>query len=94
MDELEGRLDGGAHRRLVMSAAEGHMNMLRVWGGGIYEPDAFYDAADEVRCVRCVCCVCVVCVCVGVCVCVCVCVCWCVCVRKSQKVTSSDDAWQ
>lgn len=34
-------------RFLLGSAKETHMNMLRVWGGGVYESDAFYDIADE-----------------------------------------------
>jgi beta-mannosidase len=47
MDLLEGRLSAEAHRRIVHTAAEGNMNMLRVWGGGIWEPRAFFDACDE-----------------------------------------------
>ena len=34
MEELEGRLDGAAHRILVKSSADAGMNTLRVWGGG------------------------------------------------------------
>ncbi|MBM7573342.1 beta-mannosidase [Aquibacillus albus] len=31
----------------ILSAVESNMNMLRVWGGGIYEYDTFYDLCDE-----------------------------------------------
>lgn len=35
------------YRHEIASAAESNMNMLRVWGGGIYEEDAFYELCDE-----------------------------------------------
>ncbi|RLU17170.1 hypothetical protein DMN91_011239 [Ooceraea biroi] len=34
-------------RHLLLSSKETHMNMLRVWGGGVYESKLFYDLADE-----------------------------------------------
>ena len=34
-------------QQLVQSAKETHMNMLRVWGGGRYLPDEFYEACSE-----------------------------------------------
>lgn len=32
---------------LIRSAAETHQNMLRVWGGGLYEDERFYDLCDR-----------------------------------------------
>ena len=32
---------------LLRSAAAANMNMIRCWGGGIYEHEAFYDLCDE-----------------------------------------------
>ena len=47
MDTQEGRYSALAHQRLVQSAAEGQMNVLRIWGGGVYLPSIFYATADE-----------------------------------------------
>jgi beta-mannosidase len=35
------------YRKLIHSAVDANMNMLRVWGGAIYEEDIFYKLCDE-----------------------------------------------
>jgi beta-mannosidase len=42
-----GSTDPAVVRDRVRRAREGNLTMLRVWGGGVYEHDAFYDACDE-----------------------------------------------
>jgi beta-mannosidase len=46
-DAFATRLTPEAYRGLLQSAADANMNMLRVWGGGIYENDVFYNLCDE-----------------------------------------------
>ena len=46
-DALPQRQTRSALEDLLTSAQQAHMNMLRVWGGGQYESDDFYDLCDE-----------------------------------------------
>lgn len=46
-DSLLERISPARYRERVAQAIAGNLSMLRVWGGGIYEDEAFYDACDE-----------------------------------------------
>ena len=46
-DALAGRITVEKTRDLLQSAVDANMNMIRVWGGGRYEPTWFYDLCDE-----------------------------------------------
>jgi beta-mannosidase len=47
LDNFQNRVTSAQHEYIVKSAAAANMNMLRVWGGGIFEDDSFYDMCDK-----------------------------------------------
>jgi beta-mannosidase len=46
-DSFPTRITYASLERLIRAAAETHQNMLRVWGGGFYEDEHFYDLCDR-----------------------------------------------
>jgi beta-mannosidase len=46
-DSFPTRISDDHLAHLIRSAAQANMNMLRVWGGGLYEEERFYDLCDR-----------------------------------------------
>ncbi|MDR1203145.1 MAG: glycoside hydrolase family 2 protein [Tannerellaceae bacterium] len=46
-DNFLPRVTDADYERTIMDAVDANMNMLRIWGGGIYENTVFYDLCDK-----------------------------------------------
>ncbi|XP_069834484.1 beta-mannosidase isoform X2 [Dendropsophus ebraccatus] len=46
-DSFQDKVNSEKLRNLLQSAVDANMNTLRVWGGGIYESDEFYNICDD-----------------------------------------------
>ncbi|MFT4198926.1 MAG: glycoside hydrolase family 2 TIM barrel-domain containing protein [Pseudoxanthomonas sp.] len=47
LDSFPSRVTEATMRRTLQDARDANMNMLRMWGGGHYQDERFYDIADE-----------------------------------------------
>jgi len=46
-DSIYARVTPEKYAALIRQAQLAHINMLRIWGGGLYEQEAFYEACDR-----------------------------------------------
>ncbi len=46
-DAFPSRISADRYRERLTQAADANVNLIRVWGGGIFESEDFYDTADE-----------------------------------------------
>ncbi|GGA30250.1 beta-mannosidase [Dyella nitratireducens] len=46
-DSFPPRATNAQMQRVLQSARDANMNMVRIWGGGYYMPDAFYEMTDR-----------------------------------------------
>ena len=46
-DHFLPRVDSMHYAKLIKQAKNANMNMLRIWGGGVYEDDLFYNECDR-----------------------------------------------
>ncbi|TVZ55411.1 beta-mannosidase [Lutibacter sp. Hel_I_33_5] len=46
-NSFQNKVTNTYYEKLLTDVVKSNMNMLRVWGGGIYENDVFYDLCDE-----------------------------------------------
>lgn len=47
IDCFTGAISTSKYKRMISLAKNANFNLLRVWGGGVYEKDLFYDLCDQ-----------------------------------------------
>jgi beta-mannosidase len=46
-DNMPTTITDERYKAWIDTMVDGNQNVVRIWGGGIYEPDVFYDRCDE-----------------------------------------------